>query len=502
MARAQEVSRKSAFKHIGTYAVGDIIRQLAGFIMLPVYTSYLTPADYGVVALLVVMVSLFQLVMGAQFAQAIPKYYYEQTSPNSRHEVVSTALIMTSLVSVCSTTLILILSPEISILLLGSDSFQSHVGLFGITLLTSAIEAYGLAFFRLQEKPVLFVVNSVTKLIVQLALNIYFVVFLEMGVMGVIVSNLIASAAYAAFAAVYILWHTGLGFDKDLTIKLFRFSWPLWLAGLAALYIGSSGRYFIRIFSGLDDVGLFELAFKFAAILPMLVWAPFSQWWQTERFKLYHRTNYGVDVYPVVFKAVSLALVYVGLGISLFSGTVISLMAADSFHTASIAVPILVIGMLLENLTAFFFFSFLVRERTVVIAYLRYGSGAVLTIGSLLLIPFFGFVGAAVAFTLSQIILLLTAYVWSKSVFDSNIELGFTCKLIAIAVPIVYLANNYFDTEVLLELVAKIIISILVLCCFLMVARKDRHLEKYYTEAWLFLRRRALAFLGRGSSGQ
>ena len=83
-------------KHSSIYATGNILRQLAGFIMLPIYTRYLVPADYGVVGLLTFAVSLIELVFGARLVQAVPKFFYEQKGRSERHAVISTALLITS----------------------------------------------------------------------------------------------------------------------------------------------------------------------------------------------------------------------------------------------------------------------------------------------------------------------------------------------------------------------------------------------------------------------
>ena len=63
--------------HASIYAAGNILRQIAGFLMLPVYTRFLTPADYGVVGLMVFAVSLIELALGVRLQWAIPKYYFE-----------------------------------------------------------------------------------------------------------------------------------------------------------------------------------------------------------------------------------------------------------------------------------------------------------------------------------------------------------------------------------------------------------------------------------------
>ncbi len=448
-------SRKSAFGHIGTYALGNIVRQLAGFIMLPIYTSHLSPRDYGVVGLLVVMISLFELVVGARFIQALPKFFYEQNTKEGRSQLISTALIITASISVVSCTIVAILSEDISTILLGTPEYTLHVALFGATLLTTAIESYGLTFFRLQERSTLFVINSICKLVVQLGLNIYLVVYEDMGVLGVVISNLIASTIFAIFAFVYVVYYSGLKFKRNFGKSLFIFSWPLWLAGLASLYIGSSNRIFLRAFSSLDDVGFFELSWKFAAILWLLIWNPFSQWWQTERFKLYARQDLGVSVFPVVFNRITLLLGFVGVGIALFSEIVIALMADEAFHRSSAAVPILIISVLFEILASFFLFAFLVRGKTLLITYLRYGSAVIMTLGCIAFIPYFGFIGAALALCISSIIFFFVAMTMSRKFFDSGIKISFFLKILATTVFFVALDQITKFESLLMEILYK-----------------------------------------------
>lgn len=456
----QRSSKKRAAQHIAIYSAGTIIRQLAGFIMLPIYTSYLTPADYGVVGLLVVMVSLFELLIGARFAQAVPKFYYEESSTAGQSAVVTTALVITVLISSISTSAVAIFDNELSRIFFGSDLFQSHVSIYGILLITGAIEVYGLTYFRLQEKPVVFIVNSICKLILQLALNILFVVYWDMGVMGVVYSGVISSSVFSIIALIYILYNTGFVFSKVLVTRFFRFSWPLWVAGLAGLYIGSSSRFFIRVFADLEQVGLYELATKFAMILPMLIWKPFSQWWQTERFKLYHSTDKGTNAFPLVFNAIGIVLTVVATGICILSGPVIQIMSSEPFHRSISAVIPLVYAALVSDLTNFFLFSFLVTEKTIYITFIRILSAFVITALFFILIPKFGYVGAAYSVLIATISVFILSMALSKRLFDNKIKLTFILCIITFSAFIVIFDSiiNHLLEEIEYQLIAKLIL--------------------------------------------
>ena len=285
--------KRRAAKHLVLYGSSTFIRRIVGFLMLPIYTRYLTPEDYGIVALLSIMLIAFEAVFGARFVQAIPKFYYDNTDSDWRHSVVSTALQLTSGVSLVGVICIYLTSTQISQVLFDTPEHARLVAIYGVMFLTMAVEYYGYAFIRLLEKPVLYLSTSILRVVLQLITNIYFIVYLDMGVAGVVAGAVTSSLIFFVVMGLYMLRHVGFHYDKTMAMKLIAFSWPLWVSGLALLYVGASNRYFIRLFSDMASVGLFQLASQFGALASALVWMPFSQWWQTERFRLYKRDDHG-----------------------------------------------------------------------------------------------------------------------------------------------------------------------------------------------------------------
>lgn len=490
MTDIKQTSRKQAARNISIYAIGTIIRQLAAFIMLPVYTSYLTPADYGIVSLLVLMLTLFELLLGARFTQSIPKFYYEMSTELDRRAVISTALLLTSIVSLVSVAGLNLYSEPIARLAFDSSEYKFHVQLYTLVLFTAALEGYGLTYFRILEKPILFVTNSLCKLVLQLSLNIYFIVYLDYGVLGVVYSAVISSVAFGVFALGYIVWKNGVIIRTSLTFRLVRFSWPLWLGGLAGLYIGSSSQVFIKLYSDLANVGLFELGSKFAGILGVLIWQPFSQWWQTERFKLYQRSDKGVKVFPVVFDAIAITLAIFAMGLVLFSETAIRLMSDSAFHSASSAIAFLVIAKLFNILTYFYRFSFLVTEKTLFMTYLGYASALTLTLFLAILIPFYGFVGAAIAIMLNNFLFFVIFSHTSKRLFDNHIELNTLIKLLAVFVGISSI--NYFalpsDISIVKDLVFKLVLLITYITFGIWLALRNEKLAGLFIQTVVFIK--------------
>lgn len=427
--------------HASIYAAGNIMRQLVGFLMLPIYTRYLTPADYGVVGLMTFAISLIEPLLGARLGLAIPKYYSDARNPKKQAAVVSTALVITGLVSTITTVVLILLRKPSSQGLFGTTEYATIVGFFAVLIVTQALEQHALVFIRLQQRPWVFVGVNIVKLVVQLSLNVWLVVFLELGVLGIAISAMISSTVFALLLMVYTLRHVGFGFDRILAGKMFRFCWPLWLAGLAGLYIGSSNRFYIRLFSSLDDVGLFELAVKFGAIITMLVWEPFQQYWQVERFSI-QKLDGAEVLFQNVFYFASTILVLAALGVTIYAQPIIQLMAASEFHEASIAVPFLTFGAVFACLSTFFNFCFLVSEKTKWISYINFFIALIITIFYLVLIPRWGFVGAAIAVMLAQALQFIAVYYFGGRFYDMGISLKSLGEILSIAFITSWVANE------------------------------------------------------------
>ncbi|MEH6552348.1 MAG: oligosaccharide flippase family protein [Pseudomonadales bacterium] len=411
-------------KHSTLYASGNIARKLVGFVMLPIYTQYLSPSDYGIIGLLTLSVGLFEIFFGARLLQAVPKFYHSTDNAGERNLVVSTALILTFAVSAIFTVLLIVSRGPLSEVALGTTGFGMVFGLFAILLLTGALEEYGLLYLRLRDMPYTFVILSFMKLVTQLFLNVLLVVYFDWGVLGIATTAAVSSSLFALGLTLYTLYLTKIRFDKSIAIRQIIFCWPLWLGSFAGLYMGSSNRYFLRTFGTLDDIGLLELAGKFSALLVLFIWHPFMQYWGNERFQIYYKDPQ-TAVFKVVFRAVTAMMLLVGTAVAIFSQFVIEIMAGSAFHDASSIVPILVAATFFSCLASFVDFGYFVADKTIAISQNLYLTAFVATFFYVVLVPLYGLVGAALGLLFTQIFRFLVMYVRSKRYYDMNLDLSY-----------------------------------------------------------------------------
>jgi O-antigen/teichoic acid export membrane protein len=259
-------SRNIIYTHTGVYLLGDILRRSVSLIMLPIYTRYLTPGDYGTVELLSMLIDFASILFGARMAESIFRFYCATTHEEEKNNVISSALLLDVVLSCIGALIIFVSSSSLSTAIFSKSGFETYISLFAITMALLPLTEIPMIFIRAQQKPWLFFSFSTLKLFLQLALNIYFVVLKDMHVAGVIYRAVISSAFMALILTPYTLRKVGIKATRATCMKLVSFSFPMKLATIVSFYLTFGDRYFLNIFTDLTQVGIYSLGYKFGFI--------------------------------------------------------------------------------------------------------------------------------------------------------------------------------------------------------------------------------------------
>jgi len=418
------------------YFVGGILRQVVSFIMLPIYTNYLTASDYGVIAMLMAVTMLMDTLLGTKFTAAQTKFIYDEIDEN-RRKIINTSAIITSVVMVGVVIIAIALSSnELSKTLFDGTIEPYWITIFSIGLLGQTLEVYSNTIMQIKKRASTYFQLSILKLVLQLLLNIIFIVVLDFSFVGVILSSVISSLIVGVTSLVVVSKNLSLSISPEVIKKLLIFTWPIWLASVSAISLTFSTQYILKIGGGLVDVGLYELASKFSSLIIILFFKPFSQVWQVYRFDILKDNESKVsfqDAYNLTFTT----MLFMAVGVALFSPSVLQVMSSEDFQQAFVAIPFLLMARVLNSSTAFFNFSFIVSEVTTHLATLSWIKLAVFLPLATFLSFGWGFLGVALALVMTNIIVFSITYVWSKRQFDLNVSLTYFLFSILSAVFIV-----------------------------------------------------------------
>lgn len=385
---------KKLISHSGIYLLGNILQRAVSFIMLPIYTRYLTPADYGVLELLSMVIDIVAILLGLRISQAIFRFYHEYDDEHQRHTIITTSMILLGGVNLLGVAVIAVFSKPLSLLVFDQPDMTYLLILFSFTLLFQAMVAIPMTYIRARQKPVLFVAFSIFKLSLQLSLNIYFVVFLQMRAEGVIYSSLIAGIAMSCILTAYTLKITGLSFSLTQAQALTSFSFPLVLTGLISFFITFGDRYFLRYYGNLSEVGIYALAYKFGFLLMFLIVGPFSNHWDSEKY-IVMKSPHASKIYQQTFLAYSTIVSFFVVLVSVFVNDLLRIMSDSSFWPASKIVPVVMLAYVFNAWASYTNLGIFAKDRTIEIAYGTFIGALVVGLGYITLIPKFGVMGAA-----------------------------------------------------------------------------------------------------------
>ena len=381
-------------RHTLVYGAGAILGRLASFIMLPVYTRFLTPADYGVLELLGTTVDVVAMIAGLGLAAGVFKEYAALEDERERDRMVSTVALASGGLALLTAAAGVLAAPLLAGSVLGNAGQAGYFRVFFLIYFLQSLCGVPFLLVQAEQRSMLYVWLNAGKLVFQLALNIWFVVYLRMGVAGVLAGNAIASGVVGVGMTAWVFRRVGVAFSAAAFRRLRAFGTPLVVWSLASFVMTFSDRYFLAHFADQATVGLYSLAYKFSFLLSAFAVTPFLQVWEPRRFVVARRDD-GGEVVRRVFLWFNLALGLGAVGLVLLTRDLLVVMSSPAFVAAAAVVPLLLAATVLQQWTAFCNLGLYLRDRTSVYAATGLVGVAAVTALNFALIPRWGMWGAA-----------------------------------------------------------------------------------------------------------
>lgn len=435
-------------KYAGIYAIGVFLSRTVSFIMLPIYTRFLTPENYGTIELLTMTIDIFGLIAGIGLTAAVFRFYYKYDSEIKRRQVISTIMIL--LISFYMfASFVGIISSDLLGKLIIAD--QPNAGLyFKLIFIVFAFQVFietPLTFIKAQQRPILFVFISVLKLILQLSFNIYFVVVLNMAVLGVLYSSLIASVVIGLILAVYTFKSVGFRFNRKIAYSLIMFGAPFILSNIGDFILTFSDRYFLKAYTDLHTVGVYSLGYKIGFILWIFPVTPIMNIWSPQRFEVVKQPN-AKQINQKVFIFFNIVLITCALCISLFSHDLFRIMSEPSFWDAYKIVPVIMLAYIVQGWTVFVNFGVIYSEKTHYLAVGTMSSAVSILIFSYLLIPRFGAFGAASATLIAFYLRFSIIFYFAQKSYQLKLPWSKCLLLLSMAIVTYFISLQYHHNDV------------------------------------------------------
>jgi len=466
-------------KHSGIYGLGTVLSKSVGFLMIPVYTHYLSPADYGVLELLDMLVFLATHFAAMGIYGAVFRFYAAYDSEKEKREVISTALFYTAATSLLFALGISSFASPIAGLILGKTSFAPFVRIVAFTFLFSNLNEVPMAYWRAQGRTGLFVRVGLARTILGASMLAWFLAGLHWGVQGSLYANLVTNGISGLILSGVVLSAVPWRIARQRLDEMLRYGIPTVAWSLSAFVLTFSDRLFLRYFSNLSEVGTYALGYKLAAIVTVVVTGPFIMAWGWQQFELAKRDN-AQQVFARTQTYLLMVCVFVGLSVSVMAKDLLKILAPPAFSPAAYVVPIITLSYILcstRDIVISGIYIQRVTSRLAAIAAITVVSNLAL---NYVLISRYHAMGAAVATALSFALELALCFVVAQRVYPIQYDYARSAIILGSAT-VIYLVS----TLPKLDFESSVGVNILLLMLFvgillMLLDRTERRLLRQY----------------------
>lgn len=440
---AREV--QTAVRHSAMYGLGNIIAKAMGFLMVPFYTHYLNPVDYGILELLDLSMSLFGMLLNMGITAALLRSYSDAKTAEEKRVAVSTAFLFVTVTGVLTFVLAVGLVPRISSMLFGPSIPSRYLLLSFSSFILGYIANLPRTYLRALEASGRFVLVDTLSLVLMLVLNVVFIAVLQIGLMGILLSSLISAVLQVVVLCGWIVRRTGFGFSGRILRTMVSFGLPLIFSNLALFSLNFADRFFLKHFQSLEVVGLYAVGYKFGFMLNYLLVQPFYVMWQARMYAIREQQNHP-EVFNQIFVLYSFLLTYAGLGFAMFSTEVVHVMAGQKFAGSAEVIPIVTLAYVFCGIGYFTQSGMFLTNRTNVLGAVSAAAAVLNLVLNYWLILHYGMSGAAWATVLSFAAIAVASYWFSQKVFHLPLAAGRVGTAIALAIGF-YLLGRYASPE-------------------------------------------------------
>lgn len=409
---------RDLLKHSSIYAIGQILTRMASIMLLPLYTHCLTPADYGVTAILDLTVAILALMIGGGMVTAVTRFHFDNDDEHHQDRVWWTGFTCIGVVA------FLILLPFwfgrqlLSDLTLGPGLVD---GPWFCTLALATTWAFVIGhiadtYLRVRKWSGMFVAISLARLVFNIGLNVFLLVKLKMGVEGLLIGNLAATVLHTlALMVVFCRTRGTFQFDRDMAGQLFRFSIPLVVMSLLCMLMHEADRYVLRAVVSMEEVGVYSLAHKIGFAVHTLCLMPFISIWHVAIYDI-ERMDRPDQVFARIFRWFNNGLGILLLGASLTVHQVLPLLTPDSYGDAIDLVSVILLGFFFLGLQIQFEVPAMLTKRTGLLVPGSVVGVVINVVGNVLLVPYLGAWGAGWIGVLTYAACSLTVLLFCRSV--------------------------------------------------------------------------------------
>jgi O-antigen/teichoic acid export membrane protein len=401
--------------HSVIYGLGGIVSRILAVLLLPLYTSYLSPADYGRIETLVAGAAVLVILLRMGISSAFFRFYFDSKDRAHRLVVVRTSFWFTIGMATLGLVVVELLAGSISSVLFGTGTHADLVRAAAVGIWAQMNYEQLTSLFRVEERSVAFVLASLANIAITVGATVLLVVALDKGPLGVLVGNFTGTLCVYVALVAYRREQLGLQFDRKLLRAMNRFGLPLVPSALALWVTNFSDRFFLVKLADAHEVGLYSIGVRIASAVVLLLTA-FRTAWPAFAYSIEDDTE-ARRTYGFVLTYLIAVVSWLSLTLGLLAPWIVRLLTTPSFYDGErVVAPLAFAGAAQAGYVVVAIG--IGRVRRTQFNWVVTGAAAALNVVlNLILIPPYGMMGAAIATVAAYSLMFLLMAVYAQRIY-------------------------------------------------------------------------------------
>ena len=457
------------------YGFSSVIARVLNFLLVPLYTVMLIPSEYAVVTEMYAYAALLMVV--GSFGMETTFFRFISNKNLNTKSVFSTAFWALSFNAFLLLVTIGLLYKDVAYLISHYEN-PEYILFFTAIIAFDLLSIIPFSLLRHHNYAIRFSLLKTINIFLNIFFNIFFLVLCpilikyeiwtsiintiynpSMSVSYIFISNLIASFVTLLFLLPYTLRHLGRPQYKVFS-KMIKYTWPILIAGIAFVINESADKILIKYLLhkgiAMRELGIYSACYKLTIFLTLFIQAyrfaaePFF-------FNQYKRPN-AKETYALMMRVFILLSLAIFLFVNLYINYIKLILRSELYHEGIKIIPI----VLLANIFLGVYYNLSVWYK--VINKTHYAAiistiGACLTIVlNLILIPRYGYIGAAWTTLTCYFSMALISFFLSRKHYYIPYEMSYIYRYFLLA-GIIFIISLFFPQT-------NLIISTFLFCIY------------------------------------
>ncbi|MBR2997672.1 MAG: oligosaccharide flippase family protein [Bacilli bacterium] len=457
--------KKQLAKNTLIIFLGRACTYFISFLLLPLYTSYLTTKDYGIVDLIQTYVTLLVPIITLELEMSIFRYLVDARGNNKdTKKLISNDFYVLFISLTVFSILYLIITCFINI---------PYRFIILIDIIICVFSGNFLQVVRGFGRTVDYAISCVITGVMTIVSNIILIVFFKMGAVGMISSMTVANLLGALYLLFRLKLYSYIDFklvDHKLLKEMYKYSIPLVPNGISWWIVNVSDRSIISFVLGASYNGIYAISNKFSTIISSLTGVFNLSWAESAALHINSpdRDEFFSDITNSVLKLFS------ALGILMIAMIpfVYPILIDKKFSDGYYYIPFLVLGCVFNVAICLYSQVYLAKKLSKQVAVTAIIGAIINIVINVLFIKKIGLYAAAVSTTISYFVMMLYRHIDLKKYINITIDKKFLLESVIVYIIGIYCYYKNIFILNCLSLVMIIIYSLFINWDFLLSTYK------------------------------